>query len=293
MADAWQQISAVVSASVGEQLGAAMQTSGALAVTLIDAADEPIYEPPLGTTPLWAATCVQGLYSAEVDFESLTGELTATLGLETVVWRVNTIADQPWERVWMDRFAPLPFGDRLWICPTHHDIPEQAQVVVRLDPGLAFGTGTHPTTSMCLNVLDATNVSNLDVIDYGCGSGILAIAALKLGANSAVGIDIDEQALTATRDNAARNGVESRLRTFGPDQFNPSAVDVVLANILAGPLVKLAPTLGGITKPGGLLVLSGVLATQLESIVSAYKLEFDLAPPKQVEDWICISGRKR
>lgn len=293
MTDAWQQIFAVVAASVAERLADAMETHGALAVTLLDAADEPIYEPPLGTTPLWATTVVQGLYPNTVDFETLTGELSAELGLESSVWRVSTIADQPWERVWMERFVPIAFGDRLWICPTHRDVPPEARVVVRLDPGLAFGTGTHPTTAMCLQVLDGTEVSGLNVIDYGCGSGILAIAAIKLGAHHVRAVDIDGQALAATHDNAVRNDVAAHIETSAPGALADKPADMLLANILAGPLVQLAPTLAKLTKPGGLLVLSGVLATQQQSVEAAYRGAFELAPVRKKEDWICITGRKR
>ena len=293
MSTAWQQISAVVTAETAGSLSDAMEAAGALAVTMLDASDEPLYEPPPGATPLWQATRVQGLFSAEADFETLTTTLASQLQLTTAVWQVETVADQAWERVWMDRFHPMRFGEKLWICPTHREVPEGAQVVVRLDPGLAFGTGTHPTTALCLQALDAAQLAGIDVIDYGCGSGVLAIAALKLGARTATGIDIDPQALSASRANAERNDVSANLKTASPAEIGGDTADAVIANILAGPLIELAPTLTRASRRGALLVLSGILASQADDVMRAYTDQFQMLPVQQRDEWVCLTGHKR
>jgi ribosomal protein L11 methyltransferase len=207
---------------------------------------------------------------------------------------LEKIEDQDWERSWMDNFHPMRFGERLWIVPSWHAAPEPDAVNLLLDPGLAFGTGTHPTTSLCLQWLDAQQLQGKTLIDFGCGSGILAIAGLLLGAEHAVGTDIDIQALEASRDNAQRNQVaDDRFDLYLPEQMPDTPADVLVANILAGPLVSLAPRLASLVKPGGLLALSGILAEQTDEILQAYRDDFELDPVANQEGWIRVSGRRR
>jgi len=208
--------------------------------------------------------------------------------------KIEQIEDKDWECEWMDNFHPMRFGERLWICPSWRDVPDPDAVNVMLDPGLAFGTGTHPTTSLCLSWLDGLDLQGKTVIDFGCGSGILAIAALKLGAAQAIGIDIDPQAIQASRDNAERNGVADRLSLYLPHQQPENLqADVVVANILAGPLRELAPLIGVLPKAGGHLGLSGVLASQAESVCEAYAERFALDAVAEKEEWCRITGVRR
>ncbi|MDU6435567.1 MAG: 50S ribosomal protein L11 methyltransferase, partial [Pantoea sp.] len=208
--------------------------------------------------------------------------------------KIEQIEDKDWEREWMDNFHPMRFGERLWICPSWRDVPDPDAVNVMLDPGLAFGTGTHPTTSLCLSWLDGLDLAGKTVIDFGCGSGILAIAALKLGAAQAIGIDIDPQAIQASRDNAERNGVADRLSLYLPHQQPENLqADVVVANILAGPLRELAPLISVLPKTGGHLGLSGVLASQADGVCEAYADRFTLDPVAEKEEWCRITGVRR
>ena len=292
MSIVWQQIAAVVAADSAERLGDALSERGALAVTLEDAADEPLYEPPIGTTPLWQATRVTALFDAGADFEAITLDVGNELNLGAAAWRITPLADQTWERVWMDRFEPMQFGARLWICPSHREVTEADAIVIKLDPGLAFGTGTHPTTALCLEALEGMTLNDVDVLDYGCGSGVLAIAALKLGAASARAVDIDPQAIVATQNNAADNDVVDQITAAQPRSVEPASADVVMANILAGPLVELAPTLAAAARPGAQLVLSGILRTQAAEVSAAYAADFDMQAPVVREEWVSISGRR-
>ena len=207
---------------------------------------------------------------------------------------LEQIEDQDWERSWMDNFHPMRFGQRLWIVPSWHAAPEPDAVNLLLDPGLAFGTGTHPTTSLCLQWLDAQQLQGKTLIDFGCGSGILAIAGLLLGAEHAVGTDIDIQALEASRDNAQRNQIVDELfDLYLPENMPAEPADVLVANILAGPLVSLAPQLASLVKPGGLLALSGILAEQTDEILQAYQGDFELDPVAEQDGWIRVSGKRR
>jgi ribosomal protein L11 methyltransferase len=205
---------------------------------------------------------------------------------------VRRVEDKDWERVWLADWKSMRFGRRLWVCPTSAELPDEPEaVVVRLDPGLAFGTGTHPTTALCLQILDSLPVMGRSVIDYGCGSGILGIAALKLGAAHVWAVDLDPQALLATRDNAARNGVSSRIDVQGiEDSLRPAYC--VMANILAGPLIELAPTLTRACEPGGYLLLSGLLKTQAYAVKAAYSAAFDIVQVVERDDWCCIYARR-
>jgi ribosomal protein L11 methyltransferase len=288
---AWLQLSIEASKPVAEQVAASLEAAGALSVTLADAADEPQLEPGPGETPLWSQIRVSALFDADPDGEILVGRLARDLGDELGADPlIERIADQVWERVWLDTFKPTRFGRRLWVCP-HGQMPDDPEaILVALDPGLAFGTGHHPTTALCLEWLDGTPLAGKSVLDYGCGSGILAIAALRLGAAQAIAVDHDPQALEATRDNAQANKVADRLAIYRPDDLPEVNVDCVIANILAGPLIALAPRLIDALRPGGALALSGVLSDQVEAVSLAYSARIALAPPQAREDWALISG---
>jgi ribosomal protein L11 methyltransferase len=278
-----------------------------LSITLQDAnAETPdeqaIFEPGVGELPLWPTITLNALFDAGADRRGLAealGELLPWLEPDQLTFR--DVADQDWERAWMDQFKPMPFGRRLWIYPwnieppTHNESGDEELVVVRLDPGLAFGSGTHPTTALCLEWLDALDLAGKTLTDFGCGSGILAIAALKLGAASAVGVDNDPQALTASVDNAERNGVADRLAVFLPQDFNAAAApaDVFIANILAGPLGELAPTFAAAAKPGAPFAISGILVGQQDELLQRYAEWFDDLRVDTREDWVRISGRRR
>ena len=277
---------------------------GALAVTLLDAdSDTPneraILEPGVGEQPLWGEIVLTALFPDEADPLLLLAALDAfDPALDWTGVRFRKVDDQDWERVWMVHYEPLSFGARTWIVPWNRELPESAQAhgaaVVRLDPGLAFGSGTHPTTSLCLQWLDAlAGAGELDgrtVLDFGCGSGILALAALKLGAQRAVGVDNDPQALIATHDNAERNGVDDRLAVFLPQDEPPAQYPVVVANILASALDALADTLAARVAPGGRIALSGILSGQEEALLDRYAPWFDALAVAQEGDWIRIDG---
>ena len=269
----------------------ALLTAGALSVTLQDNADQPIFEPALGETPLWQATRVTGLFDSEVD----TAQLERQMRLPSdSFWQWQLLEDKDWEREWMKDFHPIAIAPNFWICPSWISPPEPHAVNLLLDPGLAFGTGTHPTTFMCLEWLSRQSLSGLTCIDYGCGSGILGIGALLLGAATVLGVDIDPQALIATQDNAQRNGLPpERFPVVFPKACPSTPVDILLANILAGPLVELAPELTPRVKPGGLLCLSGILHSQAQAVVDAYSEAFDFAAWHTRDEWVCLSATKR
>jgi len=293
---AWLELSLIVAAEQQADLEAALEDLGALAVTLLDAEDHPIFEPAPGETPLWPQIALSALFEEGSDRVGLVHaltELVPDLAPERIGFRV--VEDQDWTRVWMDQFKPMRFGRRLWIYPwnVEPDAASADDVVVRLDPGLAFGTGTHPTTALCLEWLDAQDLAGRTVIDYGCGSGVLAIAALKLGAARVAGVDNDPQALAASRDNAGRNGVAARLDLYAPEDFPEIPADALVANILAGPLDELACDIARCVKPGGGLALSGILGGQETTLVERYAEWFDALAVDTREDWVRISGRRR
>ncbi|MCL6352245.1 50S ribosomal protein L11 methyltransferase [Pectobacterium polaris] len=291
----WIQLKINTSGKVAEQLGDVMMESGAVSVTFQDTHDTPVFEPLPGETRLWGDTDAIALYDAETDMNAVIAmlEQEPLLGVG-FKHKIEQLEDKDWEREWMDNFHPMQFGKRLWICPSWREIPDPTAVNVMLDPGLAFGTGTHPTTALCLQWLDGLDLEGKTIIDFGCGSGILAIAALKLGAARAIGIDIDPQAIQASRDNAQRNGVSERLELYLPkDQPTDLSADVVVANILAGPLRELAPLISDLPKAGGHLGLSGVLATQAEGVAEAYADKFTLDPVAEREEWCRITGQRR
>lgn len=290
----WLQISCEAPRDGADAVEDALLGAGALSVTLTDAGEEPVLEPAPGETPLWPRLRVTALYGVETDPLPILALLSALPGggprPDTVA--VERLEDRAWEREWLSRFRPMRFGERLWICPGGQAPPDGDAVTVQLDPGLAFGTGTHPTTGLCLEWLDRADLAGREVVDYGCGSGILAIAAARLGARRVVAIDNDPQALIATRDNAAANEVMSTVEARAPSSEVPAA-DILLANILAGPLIELAPTFAAAVRPGGRLVLSGILATQGPAVAAAYEPWFDLNPPAAQEDWLRIDGCRR
>jgi len=290
----WLQLRLAITPEQAPALEDQLLALGAVSVTFMDAEDQPIFEPDLGTTPLWSNTHLLALFEADTDGEALLQHLHLLWQAELPAHELEQIEDQDWERSWMDNFHPMRFGQRLWIVPSWHAAPDPDAVNLLLDPGLAFGTGTHPTTSLCLQWLDAQQLQGKTLIDFGCGSGILAIAALLLGATHAVGTDIDIQALEASRDNAQRNQVaDEHFDLYLPEQMPAVPADVLVANILAGPLVSLAPQLASLVKPGGLLALSGILAEQTEEILQAYQSDFELDPVAEQDGWIRVSGKRR
>ena len=291
----WIQMKINTTGAQAEELGDALMENGAVSVTFQDTHDTPVFEPLPGETRLWGDTDVIGLFDAETEMQDVIAglEVHPLLGAG-FHHKIEQIEDKDWEREWMENFHPMRFGERLWICPSWRDVPDPTAVNVMLDPGLAFGTGTHPTTALCLAWLDGLDLTGKTVIDFGCGSGILAIAALKLGAAQAIGIDIDPQAIQASRDNAERNGVADRLSLYLPHQQPENlSADVVVANILAGPLRELAPLISVLPKTGGHLGLSGVLASQAESVCEAYADIFNLDPVAEKEEWCRITGIRK
>jgi ribosomal protein L11 methyltransferase len=272
---------------------AALLEAGACSITFVDRGDEPVLEPKPGEMRLWSDTLVRALFQEPSDAALNLNHLAAALGEHvTQTARVRAVEDQVWERAWLSGWHSMRFGRRLWVCPREAEAPDDvAAVVVRLDPGLAFGTGTHPTTALCLQILDSLPLADRTVIDYGCGSGILGLAALKLGARSVTAVDLDPQALLATRDNALRNGVASQLTVQGIEG-NLHAAYCVVANILAGPLIELAPKLTAACEPGGHLLLSGLLKTQAYAVKAAYASGFDRVQVVERDEWCCIYARK-
>jgi ribosomal protein L11 methyltransferase len=270
---------------------------GVQSVTFTDAGDKPVLEPGPGETPLWSETRISGLFAADANLESLAEELLQACGIDVLPQHsVITVEDRAWDREWIKDISPLCFGSRLWICPGDTTVDDEDAVIVRLDPGLAFGTGTHATTALCLKWLDSLPLENTTMLDYGCGSGVLAIAALMLGARNACAMDIDPQAVTATRDNANRNGVAERLTVAGNAQDIQGEFDVVVANILAGPLIELAGSVAGHVKIGGSLALSGILHEQINDVLNAYAPWIQFDAPASCEQsgqtWARLTGRR-
>lgn len=281
----------------------ALFDAGASSVTLQDAADDPILEPGPGETPMWPTVTVRALFDADAAHEPILDAARSILGDPLPEHFFERIEDRAWEREWLKDFKPMRFGERLWICPGGMSPPnselllaassQQRVAQISLDPGLAFGTGTHPTTALCLEWLDSADVRGQTVIDFGCGSGILAIAALKLGAQHAIGIDNDPQALLASRDNAERNEVSAALTVQDVHAPLPPPSRIVLANILADPLHELAPQLASLVTPGGHLVLSGILQEQATALAQRYSAWFDMQTPSVREDWVRLVGVRR
>lgn len=268
--------------------------SGALSVTLADAADDPVLEPAPGATPLWPSVRLSALFPGDTDAAALVATLSGRTGLAAGRLELRPLPDRAWEREWLRDFHPMQFGRRLWISPGGQRVGDPEAVVLELDPGLAFGTGSHPTTALCLQWLDGLDLAGQRVLDYGCGSGILALAALRLGAAAAVAMDVDDQALIATRENAERNGLAGPLRVLRAEALGEDCrFDVVLANILAGPLTELAPRLASATASSGRIVLAGMLDDQAESVASAYRPCFHMTTYATRGGWTALTGLKR
>jgi ribosomal protein L11 methyltransferase len=270
---------------------------GAHSITFTDAGDKPVLEPALGEVPLWQDSRITGLFSAEADLSQLQVDLKHSLGVESLpVHRVEDIENRVWEREWLKDFGPMLFGEHLWICPGDSSVDDKGAVVVRLDPGLAFGTGTHATTALCLDWLDSLSLTDSTMLDYGCGSGVLAIAALKLGCASASAMDIDPQAVTATRANARQNGVDPQLTVTDTASDIDGQFNVVIANILAAPLIALAESIASHVKGGCLLALSGILSEQVEEVLGAYHPWIEFGEPVYREQggqtWARLTGRR-
>ena len=291
----WLEFSLVAQRDSVERVERALEDVGALSVTLLDAENHPILEPAAGETPVWPQAQVTALFDANVDRHGLFDALQLLIPwLTPGKIEVREVADADWTRAWMDQFKPMQFGRRTFIYPWNIEPPADADaVIVRLDPGLAFGTGTHATTALCLQWLDGLELAGKTVVDFGCGSGILAIAALKLGAARAIGIDNDPQALIASRDNAERNGVADRLELFPPEDAPHAQADVVVANILASALVALESELAALAAPGAPIALSGILVGQEEEVVDAYRPHFDALEVATQEDWVRVAGVRR
>jgi len=289
----WRQFVMNLKSIEPDRVEEILQRHGAQSVTLTDAGNNPVLEPAPGETPLWADTRVTALFSAETDFNSVCRDLRQTLNLDVLpAHHIETLADRVWEREWLKDLGPMQFGQRLWVVPGEFAVDAPDAVVVRLDPGLAFGTGTHATTALCLEWLEQIDLQGKTVLDFGCGSGILSVAALKLGATFANAVDIDLQAITATRQNAARNGVSDALLVETTLDEDAPRFDIVVANILAGTLSEYATIICKRLKPGGLLALSGILSEQAEDVASDYRSQIDFAPAVVQDNWARLAGTK-
>ena len=289
----WLELSVRVSRQNAPLVESLLQNEPVLALTLTDDADDPVLEPGVGETPLWPSVCVTALFSGDTPVEPLARVLSLVPGVDRPQ-QVNfrKFEDQQWERVWLDRFQPMQFGSGLWIVPGDQQAPSEAKHVLRLDPGLAFGTGTHPTTRLCLQWMDGHDFSGQIVVDYGCGSGVLGIVAAIKGATEVICVDNDPQALLATGDNASRNDVANVIHVLMPAEFKPGSADVVLANILAGPLIELVPVLLASLRPGGSLVLSGILEEQAQEVAEAYRKSFEQLTVTVDDGWVRLHGQK-
>lgn len=291
---AWHQLSVVTDEHTAPELSDFFSELGAVSVTYSDAEDEPVYEPAIDQTQIWSNTRVTALFELDADPDVVqTLVVNQFIGRPLQQWVTEVIQDQAWERAWMEHFQPMQFAGKLWVCPSGQEVDEAGQVCMTLDPGLAFGTGTHPTTALCLEWLAGQDLQNKEMIDYGCGSGILAVAALLLGAEHAHGVDIDPQALTATQYNAEKNRVLARISYYLPEQFAVAGAEIVVANILAKPLIELSAVIAALVKPGGRLILSGILNEQAQAVAEAYRAQgLTVAEPVSREDWCRLDAEK-
>lgn len=288
----WLQIRFTLEKLWQEPLEDWLMEQGALSVTLEDAADQPILEPELHHTPVWDQMVLTALFQADFDTGPLEQALETRFDGRFRKPAIEILEDRDWVRAWMDSYEPMQVSDRLWICPGWMEPVDPSAVNLFLDPGLAFGTGAHPTTAMCLKQLSSMDLVGVDVIDFGCGSGILAVAARLLGARKVRAIDNDPQAIVATRQNAEKNGIDDvMLETMLPRESYPFDADLVIANILANPLLSLQPVLSKLIRKNGVLVLSGILDSQVERITEAYR-DVDLQVAFQTDEWMCLVGRK-
>ncbi|WP_113907853.1 50S ribosomal protein L11 methyltransferase [Aliidiomarina celeris] len=289
---AWIQLTLTTSEDYARQLGDILMANQAQAVTYRDAKDAPIFEPGPGEVQLWSQTLVTGLYPAETNLQPILTNLGKVSFLaKPLQYKTDPLEDKDWEREWMDNFKPMCFGGTLWVVPSWHEPPEPTQPHIMLDPGMAFGTGTHPTTALCLAWLTEQDLKGKTIVDFGCGSGILGIAALKLGAARCIGTDIDKQALIATKDNAVRNGVGDAFDVYLPHEAPQLEADIVIANILAGPLQELSAVILGYLKAGGPIAMSGILRRQATSVMNAYQSRIAFNSPRYIDEWTLIEGR--
>ncbi|RUO24096.1 50S ribosomal protein L11 methyltransferase [Aliidiomarina minuta] len=291
---AWIQLTLSSNEAHARQLGDVLMANGAQAVTYRDGKDAPIFEPGPGEVQLWEHTLVTGLFDAAHNMPALIKRLRQVryLGAD-FNYKTDPLEDKDWEREWMDNFKPIQFADNLWVVPSWHEAPDPNAANILLDPGMAFGTGTHPTTALCLQWLAEQDLSGKTIVDFGCGSGILGIAALKLGAARCVGIDIDRQALIATRDNAERNGVADRFEVYLPTEQPSLAADLVVANVLAGPLQELSDVILAYVGDSALIAMSGILERQAEQVIQAYQPTINFAPQRQSEEWVLLHGQRQ
>ncbi|MCI5107454.1 MAG: 50S ribosomal protein L11 methyltransferase [Pseudomonadales bacterium] len=291
----WQQLTLRVRSADAEPLEQQLLEAGAVSISYLDAEDQPVFQEEPGSTPLWDLSILLALFEADHDLDTVLGALkTNPLILNGETLQIEKLEDQAWERSWMQDFKPMQFGRRLWICPSWEAAPTDEAVTIMMDPGLAFGSGTHPTTGLCLEWLDQADLQGLDVIDYGCGSGVLAIAAALLGARQVIAVDNDPQAILATIDNSQRNNISlEQLHACLPEALPSLQADVLLANILAAPLQQLAGHFADLLKPGGHLILSGLLENQIDEVAAAYTGQFTLAEPAIEGDWVRLDGVRK
>lgn len=291
---AWWQLSVQCSLDELERTENSLLELGAVSITLSDAEDEPIYEPLPGDTPVWQHSIVTAMFDQSYQIEGLYDALLQRLPEHQVATaRKSILEEQDWERVHLQHFKPIQCAQNLWIVPSWLEPPDPTAVNIQLDPGLAFGTGSHPTTALCLAWMADKIFNNLTVIDYGCGSGILSIAACKLGAEQVYAVDIDPQAVDASMENRRRNGIDPELlKVTLASKLDIAKVDLLIANILSGPLVELSSKFADMIKPGGRILLSGILKTQLNDIKCTYQAKFDLEPENIQEDWVRVSGTR-
>jgi len=288
---AWHQISVVSNEATAPDISDFLSELGAISVTFMKAEAKSVYEPKIGETKIWEQTKTIALFELDASPEIIRTLLFQQFTLHD--WTSEILQDQAWERAWMEHFQPMQFAGRLWVYPSGQEQSKPETVSLILDPGLAFGTGTHPTTALCLEWLAEHDITGKTVIDFGCGSGILAVAAVLLGAKEAHAIDIDPQALIATKDNAEKNKVASKIKTYLPDEFTHFEADLVLANILAKPLIELSASITALVKPQGQLVLSGILKEQADSVSTAYQTKFSINTAIIQDDWCRLEGIKK
>ncbi len=286
----WQQLVFTTDAASADELSDLLTILGAEAVTLQDALDNPIYEPELTSLPLWSATQVTGLFPEQVNLHTIQTQLQSLLVNKPLPpCTISTLADQVWETTWMQDFKPMKFGDNFWICPSYTRIDAPHALVLKLDPGLAFGSGSHATTALCLHWLATHPPKDKIVIDYGCGSGILALAAIKLGAKKVYAVDISEQAISATKENASINHISSeRLWVNSPQHLSAMYADMLLANILANPLIELASHFLTLLQTNADVILSGILKEDAKRIKNHYAKSFNLEKERSIQDWVLL-----
>ncbi len=288
----WLQIRFTLQSCNQELLENLLLDNGALSITLEDAADQPILEPELNQTPVWDELVLTALFDAAADTDTLMQNLAYTYPQALPAYRIEILEDKDWVREWMTHYKPIEMADNLWVCPSWSKPPKPTATNIMLDPGLAFGTGTHPTTAMCLKALSTLPLTGKSIIDFGCGSGILAIAALLLGAEKGIAIDNDPQAIVATKDNAKKNGIaEDHLTALLAQESYGFSAGLVIANILANPLIRLSSILTELTAPNGVIILSGLLEEQQRTIIDTYD-NFDFQEPLLLDGWCCLIGTK-